>query len=324
MLRYLLSLAASFCLLAAAASGAENLFKEQNHDFGSVPRGPTLSYSFRLTNTTGAELHISGVRVSCGCVTAWAPKTELKPGQEGTIEARMDTSRFTNVRRVTIFVQLDQPRWEEVQLSVQANSRDDVALAPESLAFGHVRQGSPAETRLKIAFGGGGQWKVLDARSDSGYVVPKVEKPSGSGDDWPYHLTARLQPGLTAGTWQTGVWLTTDNPAVPKLRVSATVTIDPAVSVSPAVANLGELKTGAEAERRVLVRAPQPFRITRIQGTDAQLSVTDSVTESKAIHTLVVKFKAGSPGDLKRTIKVLTDMKDSPEVSFEATAQTIP
>src|SRR6266852_8300774 len=99
---------------ASAASWAEALFDELSKDFGSVPRGPTLSHPFRLVNNTKSAVTIASVRVSCGCLSASALKTTLQPGEETAILARMDTNRFSGTKAVTIFVQFSQPHWEEV------------------------------------------------------------------------------------------------------------------------------------------------------------------------------------------------------------------
>src|SRR5437667_8844228 len=97
---------------AAAATWADAMFDELSKDFGSVPRGPTLSHPFRLTNQTGQPVHISGVRVSCGCVSAGALRDDLAPGQSTAILTNMDTMRFYGTRTVTIYVQFDRPQWE--------------------------------------------------------------------------------------------------------------------------------------------------------------------------------------------------------------------
>ena len=73
---------------------------------------------------------------------------------------------------------------------------------------------------------------------------------------------------------------------------------------------VGQVKAGAEAERRVIVRGVKPFRITSVQGTDALVSVKDSNPASKPVHVLTIKFKGQKPGELSRTFKVLTDLKE--------------
>ena len=125
MLRYILVLGAGLCLVVPvwAGSWADAMFQERSADFGSVPRGPTLAHPFRLTNNTGRPVHISSVRVSCGCVSASAQDTVLAPGQSTAIQAYMDTRRFLGSKGVTIYVSFDQPDRAEVRLWVQANSR---------------------------------------------------------------------------------------------------------------------------------------------------------------------------------------------------------
>src|SRR5260221_13333619 len=109
MFRYGWVLVASVCLTASASAGtwADSLFEELSKDFGSVPRGPTLTHPFRLTNNTGKPLHISGVRVSCGCVSASAAQENVAPGESTTINAQMDTRRFHGAKSVTIYVNFD-------------------------------------------------------------------------------------------------------------------------------------------------------------------------------------------------------------------------
>src|SRR5438093_390889 len=137
MLRHSLVLFAAVWATAPAFAGssADAMFDALYRDFGSVPRGPMLTHHFRLTNHTSAPVHIAGLRVSCGCVTAVALQSELAPGESTSIHAQMDTHRFVGSKRVTIFVQFDRPRWEEVNLWVQATARDDLTVAPESLAL---------------------------------------------------------------------------------------------------------------------------------------------------------------------------------------------
>src|SRR5438105_1598103 len=119
MLRY--SLLSAVLLAVAnpvhASSWADGMFDELTKDFGSVPHGTVAVHPFRLVNNTVYPVHITNVRVSCGCTAARAVQTYLAPGQETAILAQMDTRRFYNIKTVTIFVQFDQPRFDEVRLA---------------------------------------------------------------------------------------------------------------------------------------------------------------------------------------------------------------
>src|SRR4051795_8468940 len=72
MLRQCLAVLVGLGLTSAApaATWAEGLFEELSHDFGPTPRGPVLIHHYRLTNNTQSTVHVSNVRVSCGCTQA--------------------------------------------------------------------------------------------------------------------------------------------------------------------------------------------------------------------------------------------------------------
>jgi hypothetical protein len=309
---------------ALATSWADRLFEEVSRDFGSVPRGPTLSHSFRIVNKGDTPVTIASIRVSCGCVSATALKNTLRPGEETALVAQMDTSRFTGPKAVTIFVQFSQPHPEEGRLLVQANSRDDVMLAPDTLAFGRTRRGASPTGSVTVTFMGNPQAQVLDVRSESNYVQAAVKELRRQDTEVSYQLTARLRPDAPVGKWYTDVWLRTNLPAMPRVRVPLTVEIETALSVSPMTVLLGQVKTGGVAQRKVIVRGGEPFRITEVKGTDAQLAVRDSTTESKRVHVLTVTFRPSQPGELKRNLRVVTDLKENGDIDFRAVAQGVP
>ena len=310
--------------LAQASSWADGLFDELNRDFGSVPRGQILSHPFRVVNNTQQTVHISNVRVSCGCTSAQALQTTLAPGQETAILARMDTRRFYNTKTVTIYVDFDQPRFEQVRLWVQANSRDDVAFSPESIAFGRVKRGNTPNGAMQITFYGGGQTQISEIKSDSNYILPALKEVRREGGEVTYEISAKVRQDTPAGKWYTDVWVKTNNAAMPRLRVPVTVEVEAALAVSPGQVSLGEVKAGTESDRKVIIRGITPFRITGISGTDAQLMVREANSESKTVHVLTVTLSPRDPGELQRMIRVHTDMKSNADIEFNAQAKVLP
>ncbi|HEV3256295.1 MAG TPA: DUF1573 domain-containing protein [Gemmataceae bacterium] len=332
MFRYSFVIALGLCSYgaASAATWADSMFEELSKDFGSVPHGPTQTHSFHLTNRTKQTVHIAGVSVSCGCVSASALQTELAPGQSTAVVAQMDTRRFSGTRAVTIFVEFDQPRREEVQLRVQANSRDDVTITPESLAFGRTKQGSSPRASVTVAFLGNGELKITKARCESNYVLTTLKELRRDDKEVSYRLTARIRPDIPVGKWYTDLWLTTDNATTPRVRVPLTVEIEAPLSVSPDGVVLGQVKAGGQAERRVIVRGSKAFRIVSIKGTDKLLSVRDSTTASKHVHVLTVTVKSPKAGefsrpiDVDRTISIVTDIAEGGQMDFKAKARILP
>lgn len=67
---------------------AEFKFVEETHDFGKIPQGKPVSFTFKYTNTGNEPLIISDIASSCGCtVPEVLPKagTPIKKGESGSI-----------------------------------------------------------------------------------------------------------------------------------------------------------------------------------------------------------------------------------------------
>ncbi len=308
---------------ARAQTKADGMFDELSRDFGSVPRGQLLTHYFRIVNNTDKPVQIGSVGVSCNCVSARALQGVLQPGQETAIEAKMDTNRFTNSRTVTIWVLFTQPRQEQVRLWVQANSREDVTFTPDNLAFGHVKRGTKAESKITISFLGG-QTKILEMKSDSNYVVPTLKELQRGNGETAYEITAKLSPETPAGKWFTDVWLKTNNSGLQRLRVPVTVEVEAPLSVNPGTVSLGQLKAGKEEERKVMIKGVRPFRIIGITGTDKQVQVRATSNESKSVHVLTVTLNPMEAGTINRPITVETDLKTNGTITFNASAEVVP
>lgn len=309
----------------ARATWADAMFDELSRDFGSVPRGQVLVHPFRLVNNTGSTVRITEVRPSCGlCTTARALSTVLAPGQETAIVVTMNTRVFANTKNVTIFVKFDQPRYEEVRLWIQANSREDVSFSADSIAFGRVKRGTAPVSTIRVSFQGDGSARITEARSESNYVQPVLREVARGVGDVTYEVAAKVRSDIPAGKWYTDLWLKTNNPNMPKLRVPVTVEVEAALSANPHTVSLGQVKAGAELDRKVIIRGITPFRITGITGTDGQIRVIESNSESKTVHVLTVTLNPAQPGVLSRLIHVHTDLQNGGDIEFNAQADVIP
>ncbi len=326
MLRYGLVIVAGLWAAgpALSATWADALFEEFSKDFGSVPRGPMLSHPFKVVNNTRVPVNISSVRVSCGCVSAIALQGHLKPGDSTYIVARMDTTRFTGLRSVTIYVQFNQPAFEEVRLWVQANSRNDFSVTPDTLAFGQLKRGGTPTASVLLAFYGNTDTQISEVKCESNYIQPRVQEVRRLDSEVTYQVTAQLRADAPVGKWYTDVWLKTNDPGTPPIRVPLTVEIESALSVNPETVTLGPVKTKTESERRVIVRGVKPFKIPQVLGTDDRLLVRVDSPQAKAVHVLTIKLKAGEPGELNRTLRVLTDLAEDNKIDFHVSAEIVP
>lgn len=328
MFRYTLltMLAFAWASPAWANTWAEGLFDELSRDFGSVPRGQLLVHAFRLANNSKTPVHISSVRVSCGCTSARALTHVLNPGQETVVLAQMDSRRFPGIKTVIIYVTFDQPRFEEVRLQVQANSRDDLAFAPENIAFGTVKQGATPTASMTISFLNNIQIQIAEVKSDSNYIQPKVQELRRDAGEVIYQVSGNLRPDVPEGKWYTDIWLTTNNPNMLRLRVPVMVEVEAPGNAAKGPTNvvLGQVKAGVESDRKVVLRGATPFRITNIQGADKEMVIRPASADSKTVHILTVTIRPSQPGQISRTIRVQTDLQPAKDIEFNAKAEAVP
>jgi hypothetical protein len=328
MSRYSIVLLAGFLSAAPALAGtwAEGMFEEFSKDFGSVPRGQILTHPFTIKNNTGQTVTISGVRVSCNvCTSATVLKGQLQPGEETAVSVRMDAGKFLGTKTVYVYVTFSQPQYEEVRLWVQANSRDDVNLTPDTVAFGRVKRGEAASKSATITFYGGVPSDITEVQSESYYVQAKLgEARRGNGSEVSYDVNLKLRPDTPVGKWYTDVWVKTSNPSMPRVRVPLTVEIEPSLTVNTTTLSLGDVKVGETAERKLVVRGGAPFKITAVKGTDKVIEVKADSADSKEMHVLTVRLKGDKAGAVSRSLKVVTDLKDEGEVEFTAKGQVVP
>lgn len=66
----------------AVTPGAQSLVTNKEvHDFGKIPQGKPVTYSFEVKNTGTAPMVISNVQASCGCTTPeWDREKPIAPG----------------------------------------------------------------------------------------------------------------------------------------------------------------------------------------------------------------------------------------------------
>ena len=221
---------------------------------------------------------------------------------------------------MTIYVQFSQPRFDEVRLWVQANSRDDVSVLPESLAFGRIKRGGPATATATVSFLGNSNWQITNATSDSNYILPQFEQIRRDSGEVSYKLTASIRPNAPPGKWFTDVWLQTNNASSPRIRVPLTVEIEAPLTITPSQVSLGEVKIGKWTEKKVVLLGVRPFRVVGIEGTDNQVSVNVSTAESQKAHVLTVTVRPQQPGALQRTLRVVTDLPGDEAIEFHASA----
>lgn len=103
--------------IAASISTSKIVFEEDYHDFGKVPQGPQLEYSFKFTNKGKSPLIIEKVQPSCGCTGATTGgKNEFAKGESGEIKITFNTQGRSGHQEKHVMVFTNDPDIQQKDL----------------------------------------------------------------------------------------------------------------------------------------------------------------------------------------------------------------
>lgn len=304
------SLIAMFMAAAPASADdwAGKMFGARDHDYGSVARGAKTEYQFVLTNIYEEDVHIAGVRSSCGCTTPRITKETLKTYEKGAVIASFDTHGHLGQKNATITVTFDQPYYAEVQLNVAGYIRSDVVFNPGEIDFGTIRPGGTTEKQVEVRYAGRGDWQIADVKTAHDYLEAEIVETQREGGQVVYDLLVKLKENAPAGYLNEQIFLMTNDRRSDRipLEVSARVAAD--LTVSPSSLSLGVLRPGEKVTKKLVVRGSGPFKITAIHCDDAAFAFSTD-DSAKPLHLVPVTFTAGDdPGKLNCKIEIETDL----------------
>jgi hypothetical protein len=312
----------------SAQEWARKMFKETQHNFGSVARGAKTEHHFQFKNIYLEDIHIAGIRASCGCTTPWVTKDTLKTYEVGEIVAHFNTDRFSGQRGATLTVTIDRPFSAEVQLRVDGYIRTDVVLDPGSVEFGSIDQGQAAKKRVTVNYAGRDNWKIVDVTSSNPFIKAKVAEKGRQRGQVAYQLMVSVAPDAPAGYLQDQLILVTNDRNYTQVPVAIEGRIVPELTVSPSLVALGRLQPGQKVRKQIVVQGKEPFRITRLECDNDrfQFDLNPSADdEAKKVHLVPILFEAGTqPAKITSTIRIETDLHGGATAEVQATAQVVP
>jgi hypothetical protein len=305
----------------AAQDWAKKMFKDSEHNFGVCARNAKSEYEFVFENLYMEDVHVAGVRTSCGCTTPSVINPTIKTYEKGAILAHFNTDRFLGQRGATLTVTIDKPYYAEVQLHISGYIRDDVSVDPGSVRLGTVDQGMPADQKVKVSFSGRSDWRILDVKSPNQYLKAVITETNRNYGQVSYELSVHLDKNAPVGYIDDQLTLVTNDPQATQIPVSVEGLVEAGITVSPAALFMGVVQPGQKVTKQLIVKSKKPFKILGIKCDDKSFTFDTSGEQSpKTLHVIPVTFVAGSDmGKVVKTIKVETEQGQfTPELSAYA------
>jgi hypothetical protein len=309
------------CAPASAQDWARKMFDSLEHDFGAVARGAKVERHFKITNLYKEDVHIVGVRSSCGCTTPTITKDTLKTYEESELVAQFNTTSFRGDRKATLTVTIDKPFYAQVQVQVRGTIRSDIVLEPSFIDLGTIPHGTEKSQTITVTHTGNSDWQIADVRTSNDHISAALEEASRGGGHVAYHLTIQLGPDAPVGFIREQLLLVTNDRQVMQIPVEVEGRVEADVTVSPASLFMGVLKPGQKVTKQIVVKGRQEFRILKVDCPDAGFSFSPK-DEAKTVHVIPVTFTApDAPGKVEQQVTIETDLGEGavPVVTVHAT-----
>jgi hypothetical protein len=308
---------------ASAQEWATKMFTTTSHNFGTVAKGSKTEHRFVFRNLYKEDLHVVGVRTSCGCTSPEVTVRDLKTHETGEVVAKFNTRTFLGQHGATLTVTFDKPFFAEVQLRVAGNIRGDVTFDPPFVDLGNVDLGKGAERSVRVTHVGSTPWEIKDVRSANANFEVSLSKPNHSSGQSAYDLAVRLKPETPAGYVKGQLILVTNDPRAGQIPMDVEGRVVAEVTVSPQLLALGSVQPGGTVTKNIVVRANRPFCVTGVSCSDGCLTCEPKTTAAN-VHILPVTFAAGSmSGKVERQLKISTDLGEGavPTVTVQANVE---
>jgi hypothetical protein len=304
----------------AAQEWARKMFPVTSHNFGTVAKGSKTEYRFVFRNVYEEDVHVVGVRTSCGCTSPTVTKKDLKTHETAEVVATFNTRTFQGQHGATLTVTFDKPFYAELQLRVAGNIRGDVTFDPPFVDLGSVDLGKGAERQVRVTRLGSAPWEIKDVRSANSNFEVSLSRPTREGGRTIYDLTTRLKPGAPAGYVKGQLILVTNDPRATQIPMDVEGRVVAEVTVSPQLLALGSVPAGETVTKNVVIRANREFKITGVFCSDGCLTC-EPKTNAARVHILPVTFQAGDMvGKVERELRIATDLGEGavPMVTVQA------
>jgi hypothetical protein len=313
----IIALCATGSSVLAQGTWADQLVEPRKIDFGVIATGSESVREIKITNTTNNVVHISGAAPGCQCVIPGDPsRSLLQPGEEATLEVRMNTRSFKQQRDTYLTITFDAPQLATVRVPVTAYIRTDVVFTPGKIDFGSRELGAGGEVTCKIAYAGRSDWKILDIKysnKDLNAVLKEISRNPGAGTA-DFELKMTLAPNASVGKIREIVTIVTDDAASPNVPLMVEGIVKSDITLANDSLSLGALRPGDIKTVQVVVQGTKPFAVADVDCPKMPGCFNAKFgTEEKKLQIIKLEFTAPNNPPAKFTEELIISIKNRQE-----------
>ena len=243
---------------------AEKTFQVKTHDFGTVPAGQKAEYDFQLSNPLDVPIHVREIKRSCGCTTPTIESRSIQPGESTNVHVKFNTEAFKGKKGATLTVVFDKPKYAEVQLRVDGFILSNLTLRPARMDFGKIKQGQEKSITVKLDHVGNRGWSIVKLESKVPWLTAEAQLMSRRFGKVSYQIKATVGENAPEGILNHQLVLISNERGHSRVPLQVSGSIGSAIHVAPQTIAKGSLKVGESIEKRIVVKADNPFRLQNI------------------------------------------------------------
>jgi hypothetical protein len=315
---------------AAATKGPRLTLTEPIKDFGTVPKGQKLDWSFEVKNTGTSDLEILAAKPACGCTVADFDKI-IKPGQTGKVTAHVDTTAFAGPIAKAVTLETNDASTPSAQLTITATVKPYVDAYPAGFVRFNMLQGDTDKQTVTLYSEDEVPFEIVKIESpqdwikvDSKKVDPAVAQKLGRAGQNQYTLDITVGgPDTRIGPLAEKIHIITNSKYQPDFWVSVAGVVRPTIRVEPTAVNFGEVSASDTAATRTIMlksnhlTEPGRFIVDKAESGVAGVTATVKPTANKGEYELTLQVaKDAKPGVLDGSILVHTNDTMKPVVTI--------
>jgi len=317
-------------------------------DYGTIPKGEKLDWSFVIKNTGDSDLQIIAAKPGCGCTVADFDKV-IKPGETGKVTAHVDTTAFAGPIAKSVTLETNDPTTPTSQLTIHAVVKPYVEAFPAGFVRFNLLQGDADSQTVTIYSDEDDPFQITSVETPAPepgkdpWIKASFEKITNEGDLAPnvgkpgqnqYKVKITVGgPDARVGPLAEKVRIVTNSKHQPEYLVSIAGVIRPPFRVEPTAMNFGEVTPADVAATRMVIvhsnnmKTPESFIVSKVESSNSAVVTSVKPTANKGEYEVTLQIaKDAKPGDVDGTVKIFTNDKVIPIVTvpMRATIKAAP
>ncbi|HEY2385735.1 MAG TPA: hypothetical protein VGK30_02135 [Candidatus Binatia bacterium] len=236
-------------------------------DLGIVPVGDEARHTFRLVNGSAVPLTLTPERLSPGVTLRVLDRT-IPPGTSGRAEVTLDGFAFAGPTRVEVPLTSDDPARSTIRLTLTADVRAFVIADPGYARYLFVQGAAPGTIGQTIFATDGAAFRVTRVTSPLPALRVSVrpasadERAEGGATGSQWRIESTLASQAPVGPLGGFLEVALDHPRQHRMRIPLSGFVRPMFAVTPADADLGDVRAGEPVRGRLVVKNFADERVT--------------------------------------------------------------